>query len=348
MSMAVREEPRQCGLLDLLEAEFEALPKAWAELGQTHAGAQLPWRHYEASLVGPLRDFFARPGKEFRARLVECGYRLGGGDGDPPALLPWIVEILHAGSLIVDDIEDGSPYRRGQPALHVRYGLPLALNAGNWLYFWAESLVERLAAEPEIELGLHRTIARCLSESHRGQALDLSLRMSQLARSEVPLAVATTTALKTGRLMELSATVGALAAKAPAERVTAIAHFGGELGTVLQMLDDVGGLYAERRVHKGHEDLRLSRPTWPWAWLAESLPHDLYESLRRDAREVELGDRHPEHLAERMRAELGHAPKHRARERSVQAFGRLKAQLGSPAALRDLRAELSRLEQSYD
>lgn len=348
MSIAARQESPRRALIDLLEAEFAQLPEGAPEFTQTHAGGGVHARHYEACLIGPLRDFFARPGKEFRARLVECGYQLGGGHGEPPLLLPWIVEILHAGSLIVDDIEDGSPARRGGPALHVGYGLPLALNAGNWLYFWAQSLVERLDVGPKIELALHRTITRCLAECHRGQALDLSLRMSQLTRSEVPQAVATTTALKTGRLMELSATVGALVSDAPAERVHAIARFGSELGTVLQMLDDVGGLYGTRRIHKGHEDLRLSRPTWPWAWLAESLPQSHYESLRSDAQEVEAGDRHPEQLAERMRTELGNEPKKRAHDRSLRAFNRLKLELGSPVALRDLSAEISRLERSYD
>lgn len=348
MTIALCEGLQDRGLIDLLEAEFADLPQALTDLGPMPVSDLLPGHHYEASLVGPLRDFFARPGKKFRARLVGCGYRLGGGVDEPPLLLPWLVEILHAGSLIVDDIEDGSPQRRGAPSLHVRYGLSLALNAGNWLYFWAVSLVERLGVGPNVELALHRTIARCLAECHRGQALDLSLRMSQLTQNEVPEAVATTTLLKTGRLMELSATVGALVSGATPERVLAIARFGSELGTVLQMLDDVGGLYGTRRGHKGYEDLRLSRPTWPWAWLAESLPHARYESLRRDAAEVEGGDRHPEQLAEDMRTELGHEPKQRAHERSRRAFGRLKAQLGNTAALRDLSAEIARLERSYD
>jgi geranylgeranyl pyrophosphate synthase len=311
------------------------------------AGA-LGEHHWEHALVGPLRDFFSRPGKEFRARLVECGYSLAGGKGEPPALLPWIVEILHAGSLIVDDIEDGSPYRRGEPALHVRYGLPVALNAGNWLYFWAESLVERLGVGPSVELAMHRLINRSLLDCHRGQALDLTLRMSQLAQSEVPTAVATTTALKTGCLMELAAALGALAAGGSMDRVSAIGRFASELGVALQMLDDVGGLYAAGRTHKGHEDLRLSRPTWPWAWLAETLPEARYALLRQEAREVELGDRHPEHLAERLRAELGPQPKKQAHEHNMRAFSRLKAQLGNSAALRALGAEIVRLERSYD
>jgi geranylgeranyl pyrophosphate synthase len=331
-------------LVELLESEFAGARQA-LEHGPF---AGLDERHLESSLLAPLRDFLARPGKEFRARVVECAYSLAGGKGAPPTLLPWIVELLHAGSLIVDDIEDGSPYRRGQPALHVRYGLPVALNAGNWLYFWAESLVEHLEVPPHVELSLHRTVNRALLDCHRGQALDLTLRMSQLAQAEVPVAVATTTALKTGRLMELAASLGAITAGAPAERVSAIAHFARDLGTSLQMLDDVGGLYSASRTHKGHEDLRLSRPTWPWAWLAETLSPERYHSLRREALEVEMGDRHPEHLAEHLRAELGGEPKSRAHERSMRAIARLKSQLGSSAALRALCAEIGRLERSYD
>ncbi len=341
-------EPRSA-LLELLEAEFSEPPRGLGELGAVSSSrSDLDPRHLEQALAGPLRDFFARPGKEFRARLVECGFAIAGGKGEVPALLPWILEILHAGSLIVDDIEDASPYRRGEPALHVRYGLPVALNAGNWLYFWAESLIERLGVTPRIELAMHRAIHRALVDCHRGQALDLTLRMSRLDQVEVHAAVAATTALQTGCLMDLAATLGAIAAEATPERVTAIGRLGAELGAVLQMLDDIGGIYSPSRIHKGHEDLRLSRPTWPWAWLAESLPADRYATLRAEAHEVECGDRHPEHLAERLRDALGSEPKKHAHERSMRAFARLKAQVGNSAALRALSSEIGRLERSYD
>jgi hypothetical protein len=54
-----------------------------------------------------------------------------------------VVEFIHAGSLVVEDIEDGSRIRRGRVALHVRYGMPVALNAGNWLYFWPFELLKK-------------------------------------------------------------------------------------------------------------------------------------------------------------------------------------------------------------
>src|SRR5512142_2931568 len=69
-----------------------------------------------------------------------------------PAELIGIVEGLHLGSLIIDDIEDESSTRRGGPTLHRQIGVPNALNAGNWLYFWPALLVPRLKLGPDREL----------------------------------------------------------------------------------------------------------------------------------------------------------------------------------------------------
>ncbi|MFO0131652.1 MAG: polyprenyl synthetase family protein [bacterium] len=44
-------------------------------------------------------------------------------------------EIIHNGSLIIDDIEDGSDLRREKPCVHKIYGTDVAVNAGNALYF---------------------------------------------------------------------------------------------------------------------------------------------------------------------------------------------------------------------
>jgi hypothetical protein len=105
----------------------------------------LPPHLWERALLGPAREFLRRPGKQFRARLVEaCWMLAGGAPGNMPAELPLIVELLHAGSLIVDDIEDGSHVRRGAPTLHEIYGTALALNTGNWMYFWPLALIDRL------------------------------------------------------------------------------------------------------------------------------------------------------------------------------------------------------------
>lgn len=325
-------------LLDLLEEEF-------AQEGPTSDPAAR--RHLDASLYDPLREFLRRPGKEFRGRLLVACWTLAGGKGAPPRLLPWTVELLHAGSLIIDDIEDGSPDRRGAPALHVLYGTPVALNAGNWLYFAAFALLERLALPPATELAASRTMHRALLDCHRGQALDLTLRMSTLPQREVARAVEQTTSLKTGTLLELSARLGALAAGASVERMECLARFGRELGVALQMLDDLGGIFSEARAHKGHEDLRLGRPTWPWAWLAVSRSESDYAALQSLARSVEGGERSPEELAQRLRDHLGSAPRRRVHHRVRRALAHLERELGASPALTQLSADIARLERSY-
>ena len=249
----------------------------------TATASQVPHALWEQALLRPLRDFLRRPGKGFRARLVELGYRLGGGmPGTHPPELPLVVESLHAGSLIVDDIEDDSDLRRGAAALHRVYGVPLALNAGNWLYFWPQVLLSRMPLTDEARLRAHERVAECLMRGHQGQALDLTVRVDELPQAEVPAVVDAIARLKTGSLLGLATALGAIAAGAPSERLDAIDRFGRAVGVGLQMLDDLSGVVSPARRHKALEDLQHGRATWVWAWLARDLDASVYQPLRAE------------------------------------------------------------------
>jgi geranylgeranyl pyrophosphate synthase len=311
--------------------------------------AQVHARLWQASLSGPLLEFLKRPGKAFRSRLVDVAYDVSRHSDSPPMpeALPLIVESLHAGSLIVDDIEDGSEYRRGKPALHLIVGIPLALNAGNWLYFLPHSVLEQLSLPPSVELEVRRIIDRGILRCHYGQALDLGVKLGSLGQQEVYDLVSSSTRLKTGSLMELAAELGAAAAGAPPELHQELSAFGRSYGVALQMLDDVSGLCEQRRAHKGHEDLLNGRPTWPWAWLARSLDELSYSRLQHRAREVERRELHPEALASVLRKELGGSPYGVIHDQLGQSFGRLKRAVGSHRSLAPLAEEIERLESAY-
>jgi geranylgeranyl pyrophosphate synthase len=342
MTHAALLEPKS-PLLELLDEQFSArLP----DLVGSEA-ARVRWRLWHDSLYGPLADFLGRPGKEFRARLVHVSWQLGGQKAAPPAELPAIVEALHAGSLIVDDIEDGSNYRRGQPALHCTHGLPRALNAGNWLYFWPALLLERLALSPEIELALHRSITHTLLRCHHGQALDLSVRVDDLKQQEVREVVLALTRLKSGSLMELAAEVGARAAGASDKSRESIATFGLRLGLGLQMLDDYSGIVSEKRCHKGHEDLLLGRATWAWAWAAELADGPGYGRLVALSKQVQARDLHPEHLAAPLRDLIEERGRHAIHAHLTRALMEVEATCPEPSLLAALRSELELLEKSY-
>ena len=113
------------------------------------------------------------------------------------------------------------------------------------------------------------------------------------------------------------------------------------------MLDDLSGLFEERRAHKGHEDLVNGRPTWPWAWLARQLDEVSYSRLQHRAREVERRELHPEVLAKALRRELGATPYRAVHDQLGQALARLEKKVESRSSLDPLTEEIERLERAY-
>lgn len=244
-------------------------------------------------LLAPLRDFLARPGKNFRGRLVEIGFLLGLPDRGRAGLteveiqlcqaLAEILEAIHAGSLIVDDIQDGSRLRRGDETLHRRYGTPVALNAGNFLYFLPLQRLHGLGLDPKIELAAARLCHETLLRAHMGQAIDLGTRIDQVERSEVEAVCLASLQLKSGALMALALTLGALVAGASQETLNELDAFGHQFGVALQMFDDIGNLVADPSLPpeqtKRFEDLYLRRPSWVWGAAARLLDSRDYGQL---------------------------------------------------------------------
>lgn len=324
--------------------------------GKLRLDGELPHELWQRALLGPAEEMLARPGKLFRGRLTELVAR-GVGPARPlPEELAWVVELLHAGSLIIDDVQDGSAERRGGPALHRMVGVPLAINTGNWLYFAALALVEELPLPAPARGEILRATVTALMRCHHGQALDLAIHVGHLEPRQLPAVVAATTRDKTGVLMGLAARLGAVAAGVSGERAEALACFGEELGVGLQMLDDLGSLCAPDRRSKGHEDLRAGRPTWPWAWLAEHSDELKVARLQQRLR-AQLAHREPGERADEATAELSALGDELAAATAEPGRAALRAQLARAMELgrahldaavhRELAGELARLEASY-
>ena len=320
---------------DLLDDELRGLVGA------------VPAAIWERVLVGPARDVLSKPGKQFRANLVDTAWRLSGGAAEgPPLALRAAIEILHAGSLVIDDIEDDAELRRGLPALHRRYGVPLAINTGNWLYFLALKLIDRASLSPSIRGELHRVVLQGVLECHSGQALDLGHDVTSVARSELRTLVHCTTAKKAGALTQLATELGASAAGAEPARQQVVGQFGAALGVGLQMLDDLSSVTSGWRIDKSREDLWQLRPTWAWVWAAEAADDASWMRLHRWARQVAKRRDNPEPLARFLgllatRRGTGEVSKQLATARAiVEPVGDLRT-------LEFIDAELARLESSY-
>jgi len=223
------------------------------------------------ALFGPIQDLLRRPKKEIRSQLVQIGFALGGGTESPErptACLKTcakVLEYLHAGSLVIDDIEDGSQFRRGEPSLHLKYGIPIALNAGNWLYFWPLEMIREMGLPAEQEVLAYRWYHRTLLRAHMGQALDVGIPVDTMPKDRIYELSLSSLELKSGALTAFALLLGAIVAGADESQLVPLDTFGHRFGMALQMFDDVGNVKGNVDPAKRFEDLKLRRPSWIWA-----------------------------------------------------------------------------------
>lgn len=223
------------------------------------------------ALVTPVRRIADRGGKGWRAGVMSVACEAVG--GEPGAFEPYlgVIELLHVGSLIVDDVQDGSTIRRGGPSCQMEFGVPLAINAGTCAYFLFDKLVEAVASAPETKARMYRLFFQCLRAAHAGQALDL-VGVQHLAQQAVDTgdtrrlleAVKTIHIHKTGFPMVLFLLSGAIAGGASDEQCQALAHYGLAIGLAFQIGDDVLNLSGfARGLKRTGEDLAAGKITYP-------------------------------------------------------------------------------------
>lgn len=236
--------PEYTEILAKIEAEIaRELPEvpsdAWLE-SRFGPLTSLPSEADRRAVTAPGRELVLRGGKRWRPLLqVLCARAFG--PGDLALALAPLTEIVHNGTLIVDDIEDGAEVRRGGPAVHLVHGLDAAVNGGNLMYFLPLALLEERVPDPGLRARLYGAYAAQLRRVHLGQALDISWHRNpgHLPSEREYLLMCS---LKTGALSGLAARIGALCGGAPDAAADALVRAFEEAGVAFQILDDVRNL----------------------------------------------------------------------------------------------------------
>ncbi len=195
--------------LELAQILPDAVSASWLSrvAGQDCPEARTEWAD---SFLEPGRALLRRGGKRWRplVTVLTCEALGGGGKADALASL---TEIPHNGSLIVDDIEDGSVTRRGGPAVHLEFGEDLAINMGNLMYFLPSLVLEKGILSDSVRAAMTQDWLTVLRRLHLGQGYDILWHKEKnlFPDRESYLRMCR---FKTGSLSALAARIGARAA----------------------------------------------------------------------------------------------------------------------------------------
>ena len=227
-------------------------------------------------------DFLAKGGKYSRPFITLAVYdALTGGQATQAAGTEYLakpeldavkraamsIETFHKASLVHDDIEDDDSFRYGEATMHRQFGVPTAINVGDYLIGLGYRLVSRetghLGAETAAE------IVDCLAQAHlklaEGQGAELAWRDTKNLALE-PLDALRIYALKTAPAFEAAFFTGARLAGSLDPYREPLKLFSRNLGVAFQILNDLKDWEGDdnNKVEAGGDTLQ-GRPTLLWA-----------------------------------------------------------------------------------
>lgn len=237
------------------------------------------------AIYAPIENLVNAGGKSWRSFLfcVLCSF--WGSQNLNYIRFSQIVEILHVGSLIIDDIEDSSTTRRGCPCAHTLVGVPLAINSGCTCYFLALKLAQVDSLPPEKCLKIYQLTIETLRLGHIGQGLDIfgtDSAVFDAFKSEnfdsLLSLIECIHSRKSGEFVGFVCKLACILSDAPENVIEPISLFGKNIGIAFQIVDDVLNV-TSRSYQKFAEDIRNGKITYPIAKALQLLPSEARENL---------------------------------------------------------------------
>ncbi|MEM2959969.1 MAG: polyprenyl synthetase family protein [Candidatus Bathyarchaeia archaeon] len=190
----------------------------------------------------PIWDFLDRGGKRWRPVLFLLIYEALG--GNPMEVLDFAIipEVIHNGTLIADDIEDSSNMRRGKPSTYKIFGVDIAVNISQAMYFLPLIVLSEKGDRipPDKARRLYEIYVHEMINLSFGQAIDIAwhkgLIQADRLTEEHYLQMC---AYKTGTLARMAAKMAAVLAGMDNESAEKIGRFAESIGIAFQIQDDI-------------------------------------------------------------------------------------------------------------
>jgi len=194
----------------------------------------------------PIWDLLDRGGKRWRPALTMIVAGCLGKDPKKFADIAAASEIIHNGTLMVDDVEDNSDMRRGRPCTHIKYGVDVAVNAGNAMYYLSmlPLLRDRKKYGEKETLKAYDAYIEEMVRLSYGQGMDICWHRGK-AGAVTEKQYLQMCAFKTGTIARLAAKWGTIFAGGTDAQVDAAGRFAESIGVAFQIQDDVLNLQGE-------------------------------------------------------------------------------------------------------
>ena len=179
-------------------------------------------------------------GKRLRALLVLASAQAVDGDSAAALRAAVAVELIHAYSLVHDDMPcmDNDVLRRGKPTVHVQYGEAQAMLAGDAMQALAfEVLTPDEGVEPALQARLTALLAR--SAGHAGMAGGQAIDLASIGRGLSESELRDMHRRKTGALLQASVLMGAACGQTTPATQQALSDYGAAIGLAFQVVDDI-------------------------------------------------------------------------------------------------------------
>lgn len=235
---------------------------------------------FARDIADRVASLVLRGGKRLRTAFAWCGWRAAGGTGDATPVLRTgaALELVQGCALVHDDVMDGSPLRRGAPAVHVdlarmheaarmagspaAFATSAAILAGDLALAWADDLLAETALGSPHGPHLLREWRAMRTEMVAGQYRDIHAQAT--AASGVDEAVTIATLKSALYTVERPLALGASLAGADAAVLEALRCAGRCAGLAFQLRDDLLGAFGDPAVtgKPADDDLRTRKLTY--------------------------------------------------------------------------------------
>ena len=196
----------------------------------------------DKSIMEPIIYLLNMGGKRLRPIMTLLTMEAFGKKGDDFVEFAIVPEIVHTGTLIHDDMEDKTDFRRGSLAVHKKFGEDIALNVGDFLFFFPlGAVIDSRRIDIPTKYAIVSELMRTMRGLGLGQGSDLAWH-NNLVEDASSIKVENYMQMcygKTGALTSFSMKLGAILAGAKREDVEKMGLFGGSLGVAFQIEDDI-------------------------------------------------------------------------------------------------------------